>query len=68
MSLQVTGADGEDVSPDRSRLNSLSESLCRHTALRGRSEVSCLENCVDRFMDSHIYVLKQFQAQQQQHM
>ncbi|RXK38458.1 mitochondrial import inner membrane translocase subunit TIM8 [Tremella mesenterica] len=29
-----------------------------------RGEASCLENCVDRFLDSSLYLVKQLEAQQ----
>ena len=30
-----------------------------------RGEASCLENCVDRFLDSSLYIVKQIEAQKQ---
>jgi len=30
-----------------------------------RSEASCLENCVDRFLDSSLYIVKQIESQKQ---
>ncbi|EIW65779.1 hypothetical protein TREMEDRAFT_35819, partial [Tremella mesenterica DSM 1558] len=29
-----------------------------------RGEASCLENCVDRFLDSSLFLVKQLEAQQ----
>lgn len=29
-------------------------------------EASCLENCVDRFLDSSLYIVRQIEAQKQQ--
>lgn len=31
-----------------------------------RSEAACLENCVDRFLDSSIYIVKQIEQQKGQ--
>ncbi|WVO15483.1 mitochondrial import inner membrane translocase subunit TIM8 [Cryptococcus depauperatus] len=31
-----------------------------------KSEAACLENCVDRFLDSSLYIVKQIEAQKQQ--
>lgn len=31
-----------------------------------RSEAQCLENCVDRFLDSSLYIVRQIEAQKQQ--
>ncbi|OCF40606.1 mitochondrial import inner membrane translocase subunit TIM8 [Kwoniella heveanensis CBS 569] len=30
------------------------------------SEAQCLENCVDRFLDSSLYIVRQIEAQKQQ--
>jgi hypothetical protein len=30
-----------------------------------RTEASCLENCVDRFLDSSLYIVKQIESQKQ---
>ncbi|KIR28595.1 mitochondrial import inner membrane translocase subunit TIM8 [Cryptococcus deuterogattii LA55] len=31
-----------------------------------KSEAQCLENCVDRFLDSSLYIVRQIEAQKQQ--
>ncbi|RSH95122.1 Mitochondrial import inner membrane translocase subunit tim8 [Saitozyma podzolica] len=31
-----------------------------------RSEATCLENCVDRFLDSSLYIVRQIESQKQQ--
>ncbi|WVQ93023.1 mitochondrial import inner membrane translocase subunit TIM8 [Kwoniella sp. CBS 9459] len=46
---------------------------CWNTCITGsisskfsKSEAQCLENCVDRFLDSSLYIVRQIEAQKQQ--
>ncbi|KAK8844133.1 mitochondrial import inner membrane translocase subunit TIM8 [Kwoniella newhampshirensis] len=46
---------------------------CWNTCITGsisskfsKGEAACLENCVDRFLDSSLYIVRQIEAQKQQ--